>query len=163
MGTVEGSTTAGISSTVDGETTTTNGEGSTTPAGETTPDPCTDKDGEEFCLTKIDKCDKQNIIERCEKTCGQCPTTVPVSTTIEGPDSSDGSTVTAGSAPTTEGPGDPTDASSEKTSTVGRESTTSGGPDSSDGSTVSTGSAPTTEGPESSDGSTVTAGSAATT
>ena len=45
---------------------------------------CTDKDGEEFCLTKIDKCDKPNIIERCEKTCGQCPTTVPVSTTIEG-------------------------------------------------------------------------------
>ena len=44
---------------------------------------CTDKDGEEFCLTKIDKCDKPNIIERCEKTCGQCPTTVPVSTTIE--------------------------------------------------------------------------------
>merc|ERR1712156_757958 len=106
MGTVEGSTTAGISSTVDGETTTTNGEGSTTPAGETTPDPCTDKDGEEFCLTKIDKCDKQNIIERCEKTCGQCPTTVPVSTTIEG-------STTAGISSTVD----------EETTTVGKEST----------------------------------------
>ena len=38
----EGSTTAGITSTVDEETTTADGEGSTTPSGETTPDPVSD-------------------------------------------------------------------------------------------------------------------------
>merc|ERR1712156_641485 len=129
MGTVEGSTTAGISSTVDGETTTTNGEGSTTPAGETTPDPCTDKDGEEFCLTKIDKCDKPNIIERCEKTCGQCPTTVPVSTTIEGSTTVGISSTVGEETTTSDGEastttiGDPT----EKTTTDGEGSTTPAG------------------------------------
>merc|ERR1712156_581765 len=110
MGTVEGSTTAGISSTVDGEKTTTDGEGSTTPAGETTPDPCTDKDGEEFCLTKIDKCDKPNIIERCEKTCGQCPTTVAVSTTVEGSTTAGISSTVDGETTTTGGEGSTTPA-----------------------------------------------------
>merc|ERR1712223_1369456 len=101
------------------EKTTTDGEGSTTPAGETTPDPCTDKDGEEFCLTKVDKCDKPNIIERCEKTCGQCPTTVPVSTTVEG-STTVGISSTVGEEATTTTIGDPT----EKTTTVGEGFTT---------------------------------------
>merc|ERR1712223_1695556 len=79
--TFESSTTASVSSTVDKETTTADGKGSTTPSLETTPDPCVDAKGEEFCLSKIDKCDKTNIIAHCEKTCGKCQVDTTVATT----------------------------------------------------------------------------------
>merc|ERR1712079_470585 len=52
-----------------------------TPSEETTQDPCVDAKGEELCLSKIDKCDKQNIIAHCEKTCGVCQVDTTVATT----------------------------------------------------------------------------------
>ena len=80
-------------------------------------------------MTKIDKCDKPNIIERCEKTCGQCPTTVPVSTTIKGSTTVGISSTVGEETTTSDGEasttiiGDPT----EKTTTDGEGSTTPAG------------------------------------
>ena len=42
---------------------------------------CVDAKGEEWCQSKIDKCDKQNIIAHCEKTCGVCEVDTTVATT----------------------------------------------------------------------------------
>ena len=42
---------------------------------------CVDAKGEEWCQSKIDKCDKQNIIAHCEKTCGVCQVDTTVATT----------------------------------------------------------------------------------
>ena len=80
---------------------------------------CVDESGEDFCVSKQDKCDKANIQEQCQKTCGLCPeaeTTVPASTTTEGSTGAsitstvgeETSTADGGSSTTTNGEGSTT-------------------------------------------------------
>ena len=43
---------------------------------------CKDDNGQTFCDERKHKCDKQHIMEKCQKTCGLCPTTLTYSTKI---------------------------------------------------------------------------------